>query len=102
MSSCRFFQKNLLGAFVSVMLHLKARATNWRIRVLGPPAIKRNRTKMLQLFTRLLEVGLLRPRPKGTPKLCSRIFFVNKGEKQKNLILGSNCELVIRVTTWRQ
>ena len=32
------------------------------------PALKRNRAKRMKLFARLLKIGLLRPRPKGTAK----------------------------------
>ena len=44
----------------------------------------------MQLFARLLEIGLLRPRPKETAKYLLGIFFVNKKDKkQKRLILDS-------------
>ena len=32
------------------------------------PVLKRNRAKRMKLFARLLEIGLLRPRPKGIAK----------------------------------
>ena len=41
------------------------------------PAVKRNRAKRLKLFARLLEIGLFRPRLKGTAKYFLGIFFVN-------------------------
>ena len=63
------------------------------------PVLKSNRAKRMKLFARLLEIGLLRPRPKGTAKYFLGIFFVNKkGEKQKRLILDEpNCELHVCV-----
>ena len=64
----------------------------------GDPVLKRNRAKRMQLFARLLEIGLLRPRPKGAAKYFLGIFFVNKkDQKQKRLILDArivNWELV--------
>ena len=54
------------------------------------PVLKRNRAERLKLFASLLNIGLLRPRPKGTAKYVLRIFFVNKkGKKQKRLILDA-------------
>ena len=54
------------------------------------PVPKRNRAKRKQLFARLLEIGLLRPRPKGTANHILGIFFVNKKDKkQKRLILDA-------------
>ena len=51
--------------------------------------------KRLQLFTRLLEIGLLRPRLKGTAKYFLGIFFVDKkGKTTKRLILDA------RVMNW--
>ena len=59
------------------------------------PVLKRNRSKRLQLFARLLEIGLLRPRLKGAAKHFLGIFFVNKnGKKQKRLILDA------RIKSW--
>ena len=44
----------------------------------------------MKLFASLLEIGLLRPRPKGTAKYVLGIFFVNKKDKkQKRLILDA-------------
>ena len=49
----------------------------------------------MKLFARLLEIGLLRPRPKGTAKYFLGIFFVNKKDKkQKRLILDA------RIVNW--
>ena len=54
------------------------------------PVLKWNRAKRLLLFARLLEIGLLRPRLKGTAKHFLGIFFVNKkGKRQKRLILDA-------------
>ena len=36
--------------------------------------LKRNRAKRMRFFARLLEIGLLRPRPKGTAKYFLGIF----------------------------
>ena len=59
------------------------------------PVLKRNRAKRMKLFARLLEIGLLRPRPKGTAEYFLGIFFVNKkGKKQKRLILDA------RIVNW--
>ena len=44
----------------------------------------------MKLFARLLEIGLLRHRPKETAKYFLGIFFVNK----KRLILGA------RIVSW--
>ena len=47
------------------------------------PVLKRSRANRMQLFARLLEIGLLRRRPKGPAKYDLGIFFVNrKGKKQ--------------------
>ena len=46
------------------------------------PVLKRNRAKRIKLFARLLEIGLLRPRPKETAKYVLGIFFVNKKDKK--------------------
>ena len=49
----------------------------------------------MMLFPSLLEIGLLRPRPKGTAKYVLEIFFVSKMEKkQKRLILDA------RIVNW--
>ena len=59
------------------------------------PVLKRNRSKRLQIFARLLEIGLLRPRLKGAAKHFLGHFFVNKKrKKQKRLILGA------RIVNW--
>ena len=65
--------------------------------------LKRNRAKRLQLFARLLDIGLLRPRLKGAAKHFLGIFFVNNWEEERTPHPGcSCCELVIRVTARRQ
>ena len=54
------------------------------------PVLKRNRPKRMKLFARLLEIGLLWLRPKGTAKYFLGVFFVNKKDKkQKRLILDA-------------
>ena len=59
------------------------------------PVLKRNCAKRMRLFARLLEIGLLRPRPKGTAKYFLGIFFGNKKDKkQKRLILDA------RIVNW--
>ena len=65
--------------------------------------LKRNRAKRLQLFARLLDIGLLRPRLKGAAKHFLGIFFVNNWEEERTPHPGcSCCELVIRVPSRRQ
>ena len=59
------------------------------------PVLKRNRAKIMKLSARLLEMGLLRPRPKLTAKYFLVIFVINKKDKkQKSLILDS------RILNW--
>ena len=63
------------------------RNTDHRPPAFWDPVLKRNRAKRLQLFARLLEIGLLRPRLKGAAKHFLGIFFVNKRRKrQKRLV----------------
>ena len=102
-----------MGALVSTMLCLKVRATFWRTcrawskskveientdrlpAAYWDPVLKRNRSKRLQLFARLLAIGLLRPRLNGAAKHFLGIFFVDKkGKKQKRLILDA------RIVNW--
>ena len=64
--------------------------------------LKKNRAKRLQLFARLLEIGLLRPRLKGTAKCFLGIFFVNKKRKRRTFDPGcSSGELGIRFSAQR-
>ena len=51
----------------------------------------------MKLFARLLEIGLLRPRPKGATKYFLGIFFVNKKDiEQKRQILDA------RIMNWER
>ena len=67
------------------------------------PVVKKNRAKRLQLFTRLLDIGLLRPRLKGTAKHFLGIFFVDKkGKKDETFDPGcSRGELGVRLSAQR-
>ena len=53
------------------------------------PVLKRIRAKRTMSFASLLEIGLRRPRPKGTAKYVLGIFVNKKGKKQKRLILDA-------------
>ena len=58
------------------------------------PVLRKNRANRLQLFRRLLEIGLLRPRLEGTAKYFLGIFVNRKGKHTERLILDA------RVVNW--
>ena len=64
------------------------------------PVLKRNRAKRLQLFTRMLVIGVLQHRLKGIAKHSLEIFFVNKKEKKKKKKKKKRLILDARVVNW--
>ena len=49
------------------------------------PVLKRNRATRMKFVARLLEIGLLRPHPKGTAKYFLVIFFVKKTIRSRSV-----------------